>query len=56
MAEDMNKIFNNLEFIARLVEKAVENGEPLPKDAAEKAAAFNAAIQKCAEKSLLLRK
>ncbi|MBQ7980902.1 MAG: hypothetical protein IJ305_04760 [Oscillospiraceae bacterium] len=56
MSEDMNKFFDNLEFVAELLGQAVEKGEPLPKEAVEKVSAFNESIQKLEERSVTLRK
>ena len=53
---NMNKFFDNLEFIAEQLENMVRNGKPLPEGAAEKVAEFNSCIQKLEKKSAEIRR
>lgn len=51
MSDNMNRFFDNLEFIAELLDNAVKNKVPLPEGAADKVAEFNVKIQELEVKS-----
>lgn len=54
--EDANKFFSNLEWVSRLLEYKVKNGEPLPIGAAEKVMEFSKIVQQLEVQSEELRR